>query len=189
MTTDDPLHLLEERALPTARRGYDKTATDELLGKLRASLAALISARDAAEARAAELEQKLRERAEREREVTEALVVAARVRSESEREAEEIRARAKTEADAIVEEARSKTSGFEREAREAEELAKRARAELTSFLQALLSKVASPGANLESPVDDLLNRAGEAAGNAGREGSSDSHDPAPGPRRSGHRPR
>ena len=164
-----------ERSLPTSLRGYDRTATDELIRTLESVRAAAQSERDQAQARVAELEQQLRESRAREKEITEALVIASRVRSESEREAEEIKARARAEADAIVEEGRSKTRRFEREAREAEELAERARARLTAFLQTLLAKVGSQGSGVGSPADDLLERASEAAEVAGREGSPRPH--------------
>jgi cell division septum initiation protein DivIVA len=177
MASNEPDELETAPApLPTARKGYDRAATDELVGKLRSSLAAALSQRNQAQARVDELEQRLTDNREREQEITDALVVASRVRAESEREAEEIRARARVEADGIVEDARSRTRGFEREAREAEELAERARAKLTAFLQGLLARVGPQGSGLDSPADDLLSRASEAADGAGREGSADQRD-------------
>jgi cell division septum initiation protein DivIVA len=170
VASDEPGDVGNEISLPTARKGYDRAATEELVGALKGSLAA-------AQARVAELERTLDENREREQEITEALVVAARVRAESEREADELKARARAEADAIVEEARAKTSGFEREARDAEELAERARAKLTAFLQTLLARIGPQGSGLGSPVEDLLTRASQAAHSAGREESVDPHDP------------
>ena len=177
MASDEPSEVGNEISLPTARKGYDRAATDELVGRLKGSLAAALSERDQAQARVAELERTLDENREREQEITEALVVAARVRAESEREADELKAQARAEADAIVEEARAKTSGFEREARDAEELAERARAKLTAFLQTLLARIGPQGSGLGSPVEDLLTRASQAADSAGREESVDPHDP------------
>ncbi len=173
MASDDPIEVGTEIELPTARKGYDRAATDELVGQLKSNLAAALSQRNQAQTRVVELEQQLTDNEEREKEITEALLVASRVRSESEREAEELKAQARAEADAILEEARSKTRGFEREAREAEELADRARAKLTAFLQSLLAKIGPQGSGLDSPVDELLTRASEAAESAGREESSE----------------
>jgi cell division initiation protein len=173
MASNDQRELGAETQLPTARKGYDRQATDELVGNLKSGLAAAISQRNQAQARVAELEQQLTDNREREHEITEALVVAARVRSESEREAEELKAQAHAEAESIVEEAKSKTRGFEREAQEAEELAVRARAKLSAFLETLLARVGAHGDGVDSPVDDLLTRATEAADHAGREPDSD----------------
>jgi len=173
VASETPIEAGNETQLPTSRKGYDRAATDELVGQLKASLSAALSQRNQAQARVAELEQQLTDNQEREKEITEALVVASRVRSDSEREAEELKAQARSEADAIVEEARANTSRFEREAREAEELAERARAKLTAFLQSLLAKIGQQGSGLGSPADDLLSRASQEADNAGREESSE----------------
>jgi cell division initiation protein len=173
VASEIPIEVGNEIQLPTARKGYDRAATDELVGQLKSSLSAALSQRNQAQARVAELEQQLAGNQEREQEITEALLVASRVRSQTEREAEELKAQARSEADAIIEEARSKTQGFEREAREAEELAERARAKVTAFLQALLAKIGQQGSDLDSPVDELFARAGETAERAGRSESSE----------------
>lgn len=176
MASEPPIEAGNETQLPTARKGYDRAATDELVGQLKASLSAALSQRNQAQARVAELEQQLTDNREREKEITEALLVASRVRSQSEQEAEEIKSQARAEAESIVEEARAKTSGFERQAREAEELAVRARAKLSAFLETLLAKVGAHGGGLDSPVDELLTRATEAADHAGREGPAEPRD-------------
>jgi len=186
VASETPIEVGTETQLPTARKGYDRAATDELVDQLKTSLSAALSQRNQAQARVAELEQKLTDNQEREKEITEALLVAARVRSDSEREAEELKAQARSDADAIVEDARASTRRFEREAREAEELAERARAKLTTFLQSLLAKLGPQGSGLGSPVDDLLDRASQEADNAGREESSELRyvSPEPGDDRS-----
>ena len=59
MTEQTPIPQIENRALPTARRGYDREATDKLLEELKASLTTLISERNAAQARVQEFESRV----------------------------------------------------------------------------------------------------------------------------------
>jgi cell division septum initiation protein DivIVA len=158
-------------SLPTSRNGYDRAATDELIRKLESRIVE-------AQARIADLEQQVREHPARDQELTEALLFVSRVRSESEREAEEIRAQARADAKATVDQAKSKSRGFEQDARETKELAEQARAKLTAFLLALLAKVEPQEAGAVAPSDDLIARASEFAHDAGPEGGPDGSDPS-----------
>ena len=187
-----------EPSLPTARRGYDRDATDKLLAELRASAGQLVGERDdacaerdrvraeLAEARAlvAELEQKLDDGRDREKEITDALVVASRVRAESEREGQELKAKYKEQGAAITAEAGKKAADIvsaagakaekilansrvrirrvENEVREAEQLAVEARARLTTLLESLLAEIEPREAEDASAADVLLVRAREA---------------------------
>jgi cell division initiation protein len=177
--------LIEERSLPTAFRGYDRAATDDFLAKLEAALKEALSERSDAHARIAELEKHIAEGRQQEEAITEALVEAARVRSDSEREAKEIKARATREsefvksegnskadetlraaeakAEKILEDARLKARVYEQDIRNAGQLAQQTRARITSFLESLLDEVNSSHANLASAVDDLLVRVNDAA--------------------------
>ena len=143
MPTDDFTRLIKDRSLPVVRRGYDQGATDDLLGKLEAGMKTILSAYAEAQQRVAELEKRITEGREREEEITQALVVAARVRAESEnegkelkaeyvREAEALKARseekaaatltaAEAEAEEIVAGARLKARGYEQEIRDNEQ--------------------------------------------------------------------
>lgn len=51
--------LFARRSLPTARRGYDREATDALLDELKSCLETLLAERNAAQAQAAELAEQL----------------------------------------------------------------------------------------------------------------------------------
>jgi cell division septum initiation protein DivIVA len=191
MSIDDLNELIKERSsLPVVMRGYDRSATDELLGKLEGGLRSILTEHSDAQLRLAELEERVAAGREQEQAITEALVVAARVRAESEREGKELKATyvreaeavkaesaqqaeeivraAEVEAERIVEDARLKARGFEQEIRDAEQLAEQTRARLTSFLESLLAEIERRGADLASAVDDLLVRAGDAA-KGGRE--------------------
>jgi cell division septum initiation protein DivIVA len=171
MTEQTPITLIDNRGLPTARKGYERAATDKLLDELKASLMTLISERDAAQARVQEFESRLGALEEREKEIAEALVVAARVREQSEQEgkarAEDWIRDAEAEAERIVADARSSASRFEQEAQHAEQLAVRARQQLTSFLESLLAEIERRGSDLGSVVHDLVTRVGETGRAAG----------------------
>ena len=210
MATDNRTN---EPSLPIARRGYDRDATDRLLTELRATAGGIIGERDAARAerdaaraerdeaiaerneargeladartQAAELERKLDDRREREKEITEALVVASRVRADSEREGQELIAEyeeqgaaitaegerkaaeivsaAEAEAEKIVANARFRIRQLDQEVRNAEQLAVEARARLTAFLESLLAEIERRGTEDITAVDVLLARAGDAA--------------------------
>jgi cell division initiation protein len=182
---DDQTKLIEERSLPTAFRGYDRGATDDLLAKMEEILRDLLSERSDAQARVAELEKHIAEGRQHQEAVTEALVEAARVRADAEREAKELKARctregeltkseskskadetvrtAEARAEKILDDARLRARAYEQEIRDAGQLAQQTRARLTSFLESLLAEVKSPRADLASAVDDLLVRVGDAA--------------------------
>jgi cell division septum initiation protein DivIVA len=166
MTEQTPITLIEKRSLPTARKGYDRAATDKLFEDLKASMSTLISERNAAQSRVQEFESRLAALEEREREITEALIVASRVRDQSEQEgkvkADATIQEAHAEAERIVADARSSAGRFEQEARDAELLAVRARQQLTTFLQSLLGEIERRGSDLGSVVQDLVKRVGEA---------------------------
>src|SRR6188472_3232140 len=121
MTEKTPITQIEQHSLPTAMRGYDKAATDKLLNELKASLQTLITERNGAQVRAQEFESRVSSLEQREKEIAEALVVASRVREQSEQEskakAEERIHEANAEAERIMSEARSSASRFEQEAR------------------------------------------------------------------------
>ena len=186
MPTEDLIMLIRDRALPVVRRGYDQTATDDLLGRLEEGLRSVLSTYAGAQARLVELEKRIAEGREREQEITEALVVAARVRAESEKEGEKVKADYLREAEAIetesqrkadsilnaaeerakeiVTEARLKARGYEQEIRETEQLAEETRVRLASFLESMLEEIQRRGTDLSSTLDDLLVRTGESAG-------------------------
>ena len=165
MTEQTPITQIEQRSLPTALRGYDRSATDKLFEDLKTSLTTLISERNVAQARVQEFENRLATLEEREKEIAEALVVASRVREQSEQEgqakAEERIREAHAEAERIVADARSSASRFAQEAQHAEQLAVRARQQLTSFLESLLTEIERRGSDLGSVVHDLVKRVGE----------------------------
>jgi cell division septum initiation protein DivIVA len=185
MADQNPITLIEGRSLPVAVRGYDRKATDKLFDEVKATLTAIISERDSAQARVGELESRAAAVEQREKEVTEALLVASRVRGESEREGKELKAKfeqdaeaiataskqqaeerlraAEAEAERIVAQARTRMRTFEQDARNAEQLSIRAREQLATFLESLLAKVEQRGADLGSVVHDLVKRAGETA--------------------------
>jgi|SRR5581483_6187461 len=166
MTEETPSTQIESHALPVARKGYDRAATDKLLEELKGSLTTLISERNAAQARVQEYETRIAALEEREKEIASALVMAARVREQSEQEGEaqaqeKIRA-AEAEAERIVADARSSARRFEQEARDAELLAVRARQQLTNYLESLLAEIEQRSNELGSVVQDLVDRAGES---------------------------
>jgi cell division initiation protein len=184
ITADELTKLIEERSLPTALRGYDRSATDDFLSKLEESVKSVLSERGEAQMRVAELERRIAESRENEKEITEALVVASRVRAESEREGMELKAKYTREAKAITAESKRKTDEIvraaeaeakkvleaakvkarelEQEIRDAEQLAVQTRAKLTTFLESLLAEI-ERGGDLGSAVDELFARAGDAA--------------------------
>jgi len=166
MAETNPTRLIEERSLPISFRGYGRKATDALFEELKTAVSALASERDGIRARVEELESRLPSVEQREKEISEALVLASRVRAESEREGkvtadEKIRA-AEAEAERILAQATSRARAFEQEARSAEQLAARAREQLTSFLESLLTEIERRGKDLGSAVNDLVKRAGES---------------------------
>jgi cell division initiation protein len=173
MTEQTPITQIEQRSLATAMRGYDKAATDKLLEELKASLQTLIAERNAAQARVQEFESRITSLEEREKQITEALVVASRVREQSEQEskakAEETILQANAEAERIVSEARSSAARFEQETRDVEQLAVRARQQLTRFLESLLAEIERGGSDLGSVVHDLVSRIGETSRSPGGE--------------------
>jgi len=146
-------------ALPLVRRGYDPDATVALLENFERRLQAALAERDAAQARIAELEQEVTDAQAQRQAVVDALVIANRVRAESEREAEDwkeqtireaetLRTAAKrtaeeivraAEADAhrIVDEARARSGDLEHELRSAGSLAEQTHFQLTAFLESL----------------------------------------------------
>src|SRR5262245_10740378 len=131
MAEQNPLKLIEARSLPVTFRGYERKATDDLFEELKKVLTTLVAERDSAQRRAEELESRFAALEQRESEITDALVVAARVQAESERESkqqadERIQA-AEAEANRILERARARARSFEEDARSAEQLAARAR--------------------------------------------------------------
>ena len=118
---------------PDRIQGYDRKATDGLFDELKTYVTTLLSEHGAAQARVAELEKQLPAAQEKEKEITEALLVASRVRGESEHEGKELRAKYEREAEArlkaaaaeaekILNEAKSRAHAFEEEARDAEQL-------------------------------------------------------------------
>lgn len=174
MPTYDPIKLLNERSLPVARKGYERAATDRLLYELEASLTSILAEYARVQSRLAELEKQLSDYRDREQEIMQALLLASRVRTESEHEAEEIVKAAAGDAERLLEAARSEAHGFEQETRNAEALAAKARTRLTEFLQELLVSIERRRPDLDAAVDELLVRAGAAE----RTGASES-EPAP----------
>jgi len=177
------LQLLSNRSLPVGMRGYEREATDQLLSQVEEAFRETLRQHAAAVSRADELERRIADGREREEAVTDALVVATQIRSDSEREGKEIKARylqeaeaeadasrqraaqairdAESQAEGILEEARSKVRGFQQEIRQAEQLAGQARTRLKDFLESMLAEIEPRGSALESAVDDLLARAGQ----------------------------
>ena len=151
----NPTGPIEGQAFPVAFRGYDRKAVDGKFAELKTAVAALASERDAAKARVQEFEGRFEALEQREKEITEALVVASRVRADSERDA-------KAEAEKILSDARSKMRALEQEVRDTEQLAARTRGQLTSFLESTLGEIERRGSGMGSAVDDLVKRAGEA---------------------------
>lgn len=177
MTETTPIKLIDERSLPIAFRGYDRKATDGLFDELKTYVTTLLSEHGATQARVAELEKQLPAAQEKEKEITEALLVASRVRGESEHEGKELRAKYEREAEArlkaaaaeaekILNEAKSRAHAFEEEARDAEQLGVRTREQLTTFLESLLTEIERRGRDLGSAVQELVERASET-GRAG----------------------
>lgn len=162
MQAYDPIKLLNDRSLPVARKGYERAATDKLLYELEASLTSILAEYARVQSRLAELEEQMSKYRDREQEIMQALLLASRVRAESEHEAEEIVTAAAVDAERLLEAARSKVHGFEEETRNAEALAAAARARLTSFLRELLVSIEHRRPDLDLAVDDLLVRAGAA---------------------------
>ncbi len=129
------------------------------------------------------LERRISEGQEREEAVTEALVVATQIKTDSEREGQGIKDTYRREGEAMTEEARQKAGeivreaeaqaesmlqgarlkmhGFQQEIRDTEQLAVEARGRLRGFLESLLAEIEPRGSALESAVDDLLARAGQ----------------------------
>jgi cell division septum initiation protein DivIVA len=174
MPTHDPIKLLRDRSLPVARKGYERAATDELLFELEASLTSILAECARVQSRLAELEKKMSDYRSREQELMQALLLASRVRIESEHEAEEIVKAAAVDAERLLEDARSKVLGFEEKTRNAEALAARAHARLSEFLHELLASIERSGPDLDSAVDELLVRAG-----AGERQAASEIEPAP----------
>jgi cell division septum initiation protein DivIVA len=188
MTENDPLELIEQHSLPVAFRGYDRKTTDGLFDQLKTTLATVESERAVAHARVGELESRLKAVQEREKEITEALLLASRVRGESEREGKELKAKyereaealgaaskqaaderlraAAAEADKILGEARSRAREFQQEARDAEQIAVRARGQLIAFLESVLAEIERRGTDLGSALQEIVERDG-AAGRSG----------------------
>lgn len=177
------IQLLRDRSLPIAMRGYEREATDRLLADIEQRLEATLRSQASALARVAELERRISEGQEREEAVTEALVVATQIKTDSEREGQgikdtyrregeamteearqkagEIVREAEAQAESMLQEARLKMHGFQQEIRDTEQLAVEARGRLRGFLESLLAEIEPRGSALESAVDDLLARAGQ----------------------------
>jgi cell division septum initiation protein DivIVA len=152
--------------LPVVRRGYERAATDAMVGDLHARLASALAERDEARGRVIQLEQHLAEANVRKQAVADALVLASRVRAEHEREtkellseslqqAEEILRRARVEAECIVETAGLRSSNLERELRAAGQLADSTRTHLARFVQSLrrLDGATSPEGGGAAPTE------------------------------------
>jgi cell division initiation protein len=168
MPNTNPVTLIEKRSLPVSMRGYDRKATDELFDRLATMVKTLVAERDAAHMRADELEGRAAAVQQREQEITEALLVASRVRGESEREAKEkadesLRA-AQGNAERLLAEAREQASAFEQEARNVEQLAARVRQQLVGYLESLLGKIERHDADFGSLVEDLKRRTSGVTG-------------------------
>ena len=179
---DEIFKLLRERSLPGAMRGYDREATDQLLSKLEQRLEATLQQHGATLARLRDLERRLEEGQEREEAVTEALVLATKIRADSEREGKEIKERyaveaqaittdaqhrteeilrqAETDAQGIIEDAQNKARLLDQRIRDGEELAQQVQTHLRSFLQSMLDEVEHRNQESASIVGDLLARAG-----------------------------
>jgi cell division septum initiation protein DivIVA len=160
MPAPDPIKLLKDHSLPVVRKGYDRAATDELLYELEVSLTGILAEYARVQGRLAELEKKMSDYRSREQEILQALLLASRVRTESEHEAEEIVKTAAVEANRLVEDARSRVRRFEEQTRKAEALAAKAHGQLIEFLEELIASIERPGPDLDSAVDELLIRAG-----------------------------
>jgi cell division septum initiation protein DivIVA len=179
---EDLERLLEERSLPGAMRGYDRAATDALLERIEAGVASLLADRERMRAQLTDLEQEVAEKHEREQAISDALVAATRIRSDSERDAREAKAgsaratkvaaaeaetraagivrEAEVRAGRIVEEARLQASELEQELHGTARLAEQVRDRLTLFLESLLAQVQHPGSEFGSAVDELTARTG-----------------------------
>lgn len=160
MPAPDPIKLLQDHSLPVVRKGYDRAATDELLYELEISLTGILAEYARVQGRLAELEKKMSDYRSREQEILQALLLASRVRTESEHEAEELVKSAAVDANRLVEDARSKVRGFEEKTRNAEALAAKAHSNLTEFLEELLASIERRGPDLDAAVDELLIGAG-----------------------------
>jgi cell division septum initiation protein DivIVA len=145
---DDSSTARTTASLPVVRRGYDCDATNSLVDELQARLTMALAERNAVRIRIAELEQQVIEADTRKQAVAEALVLASRYRTESEREtvelqsesrrrADEIVRAARTEAERIVEAARVRSGNLENELRTAGVLAEQTHAQLAAFLESL----------------------------------------------------
>jgi cell division septum initiation protein DivIVA len=153
-------------SLPVVRNGYDQSATKAVINEIQARLAAALDERNEARARVAELEQQVIEADTRKQAVADALVLASRYRTESEREtmeiqsesrrrADEIVQAAETEAERILEAARTRSGDLENELRTAGVLAEQTLSQLAAFLQSL-RRLDANGANGDgwgSPAD------------------------------------
>jgi cell division septum initiation protein DivIVA len=145
---DDSPTARTTASLAVVRRGYDRDATNSLVDELQARLTMALAERNTARIRIAELEQQVIEADTRKEAVAEALVLASRYRTESEREtielqaesrrkADEILLAARAEAERIVEAARSRSGSLENELRSAGVLAEQTQAQLATFLQSI----------------------------------------------------
>jgi cell division initiation protein len=163
MSTHDPIKLLQERSLPVARKGYERAATDELLDRLEARLSSILAEYGRVKGRLAELEAKIAQGREHEKEIMHALLLASRVQAESEEQAQEIVRAARAEAEKLVADAKHAARAVEQQTRDAEALAAQAQARVTAFLGSLLNAIERRGADFDAAVDELLARAGEAS--------------------------
>ena len=191
--------VLEHRSLPVALKGYDRGATDSLLKELEEVIQTKARLHADALARIGELERRIAEGEEREQAVTEALVVASRVRAESEAEGEKIKEEsareaeavreeagqkadeiveaANAEAETIVEKARTNARDIGKRMNDADQLAQLIHTHLTSFLQSMLAEVERRSADSASVFTDLLARAGKLADVPADEIEEGEHEP------------
>jgi cell division septum initiation protein DivIVA len=143
---DDSSTARTTASLPVVRRGYDCDATNSLVDELQARLTMALAERNAVRLRITELEQQVIEADTREQAVAEALVLASRYRTESERETRELQSESRRRADEIVQVARAeaerivgaarmRSGDLENELRNAGVLAEQTHAQLAAFLQ------------------------------------------------------
>jgi cell division septum initiation protein DivIVA len=160
-------------SLPLVRRGYDCDATSALVREIEGRLAAAVADRDAARKELAELKKQIHQDHGRKQAIADALVLASKIRSDTQREAEEMRARAtreledlraegkrradailraaQTDAQRLVDDARTRAAAVDQQRRTTTRLAD----ELHGHLTAFLSASEHPGEE-HSAGDDLM---------------------------------
>jgi cell division septum initiation protein DivIVA len=170
----ETIEAIEKRSLPVALKGYDRGATDRLLKQVEDGLRAIAQLHEGALAHIRELEGRIADGEKQQEAITDALVVASKIRAESEREgkrlqeaaeqkADEIVNAANGEAEKILEDVRLEARDFEQRINDAGQLAQLIRTHLTMFLQSMLAEVERRNADSASVVVDLIARAGQVA--------------------------